>query len=33
MKVTVPEFKTHIIIKGKESNANKMILKSNSNKT
>lgn len=31
MKVTVTKFKTHII-KGKESYANKMILKSN-NKT
>lgn len=29
MEVTVTELKTHIIIKGKENNANKMILKSN----
>lgn len=32
MEVTVTKSKTHIIIKGKKNNANKMILKSNYNK-
>lgn len=33
MEVRITKFKTHIIIKNKENNANKMIMKHNYNKS